>query len=68
MHEPSRIVKHGMMVAVQVQQRRHEMRNFRWLVVALALFGAVKMADAQPYPNRPIRLIVPFPAGGAPAP
>jgi tripartite-type tricarboxylate transporter receptor subunit TctC len=41
------------------------MKNIHWLAVALAFFGAVKMADAQTYPNRPIRLIVPFPAGGA---
>jgi tripartite-type tricarboxylate transporter receptor subunit TctC len=33
-------------------------------VIAVALGGVSAMA--QPYPNRPIRLIVPFPAGGPP--
>lgn len=42
------------------------MRNFRkslWALVALACALAVAPAHAQ-YPDRPIRLIVPFPAGG----
>ena len=33
---------------------------------ALALFGATQTAGAQEYPQRPIRFIVPFPAGSAP--
>ncbi|HSV53568.1 MAG TPA: tripartite tricarboxylate transporter substrate binding protein [Burkholderiaceae bacterium] len=33
------------------------------LVATAALFGAA--AVAQPYPQKPVRLIVPFPAGGA---
>jgi tripartite-type tricarboxylate transporter receptor subunit TctC len=41
------------------------MKKMHWLVVVLSLFAAAKVADAQPYPNRPIRLVVPFPAGGA---
>ena len=32
---------------------------------AIALLTAVMPLQAQSYPNRPIRLIVPFPAGGA---
>src|SRR5712691_9973465 len=33
------------------------------VVAALAVFGATA-ANAQTYPDRPVRLIVPFPAGG----
>ena len=39
------------------------MKKLNWLLVALAMFGAASVAVAQPYPNRPIRLVVPFPAG-----
>ena len=35
------------------------------LGAAVALLAAVVPVQAQPYPNKPIRLIVPFPAGGA---
>jgi tripartite-type tricarboxylate transporter receptor subunit TctC len=35
------------------------------LCAALALFACVWPCSAQTYPNKPIRLIVPFPAGGA---
>jgi tripartite-type tricarboxylate transporter receptor subunit TctC len=41
----------------------------RILLFALAVLGAAASppacANAQPYPNRPIRFIVPFPAGGS---
>ena len=39
----------------------------RWLVVIAALTAVVveaASADAQPFPTRPIRLVVPYPAGG----
>ncbi len=43
------------------------MRNlFRWGLVAWAVLGAAALAQAQtPYPDRPIRLVVAFPPGGA---
>jgi tripartite-type tricarboxylate transporter receptor subunit TctC len=45
---------------------RRPMRQ--WLapaIVALAVFGSAGGVAAQPYPVRPITMIVPFPAGGA---
>ena len=36
----------------------------RGLVTVLAFAGVIGSAVAQPYPNKPIRLIVPFPAAG----
>ena len=39
-------------------------RLYRALLIALAVLGLAGHALAQDYPNRPIRLIVPFPAGG----
>ncbi len=35
-------------------------------LIAVALAGAASTALAQVYPNRPIKLIVPFQAGSAP--
>ena len=37
----------------------------RWLLAAALTFGAAQAAQAQNYPNRQIRLILPFAAGGA---
>lgn len=37
----------------------------RFSLAALALVIAAPAAFSQPYPNKPIRLIVPYPAGGA---
>ncbi|MFL6971631.1 MAG: Bug family tripartite tricarboxylate transporter substrate binding protein, partial [Xanthobacteraceae bacterium] len=42
-------------------------KPIRLTLVALGLgLAAAGSAAAQPYPNRPIKLIVPFPAGGPP--
>ena len=41
------------------------MRLANLIIVAIALLGAATAVQAQPYPNRPIRMIVPFPPGGA---
>lgn len=38
------------------------MRAMRWLL--LMLVAAVQLAAAQPYPTKPVRLLVPYPAGG----
>lgn len=35
------------------------------LVIAMFVFGAVATVQAQPYPNKLIRIIVPYPPGGA---
>src|SRR6218665_845104 len=39
----------------------------RWLAALLVsmLWAAAAAAAAQPFPNRPVRLIVPYPAGGS---
>lgn len=38
---------------------------FKKFGIAIAGLALVGMAQAQPYPNKPVRLVVPFPAGGA---
>src|SRR5262245_1348363 len=52
-----------------MQRGRRTMRNlFRWCLVAWAVLGAAALAQAQTpssYPDRPIRLVVAFPPGGA---
>ena len=40
------------------------MRNISKLVAATALFFSVACAMAQDYPTRPVKVIVPYPAGG----
>src|SRR4029078_4858294 len=52
--------------------RRPDMRVFIRALALVALAAglalpSVRSADAQGYPNRPIRVVVPFPAGGAAA-
>src|SRR5690242_12530741 len=49
------------------QRRRTSVQLIRWLVVASIFALIVTPAaaqDTQNFPNRPIRIIVPFPAGG----
>ena len=41
------------------------MKRLHSMGVALTLSAIFQCAQAQPYPNKPIRMIVPFPAGGA---
>jgi tripartite-type tricarboxylate transporter receptor subunit TctC len=35
------------------------------MILSVALFGLAGAASAQPYPNKPIRLVIPFPPAGA---
>ncbi|HXF65271.1 MAG TPA: tripartite tricarboxylate transporter substrate binding protein [Burkholderiales bacterium] len=42
------------------------MKNLRWLLAAgVAMLSLAAAAAAQPFPSRPIRLVVPFPPGTA---
>jgi tripartite-type tricarboxylate transporter receptor subunit TctC len=36
-----------------------------WSTAAALLFAGMNLADAQPYPRRPVSLVVPFPPGAA---
>ena len=40
------------------------MRMLSFAVAAIAAWGWATPAQAQDYPNRPVTIIVPFPAGG----
>ena len=40
------------------------MRVLRWILAAVLLLAGVAPASAQGYPNRPVRVVVGFPAGG----
>src|SRR5262245_10333463 len=41
------------------------MVKLRFVVALLAILVAIPTAKAQEWPNRPVRFIVPFPAGGS---
>jgi len=41
------------------------MTRLRWFVLTAAVLAALHGAGAQTFPMRPIKLVVPFPAGGA---
>src|SRR5262249_22971081 len=47
------------------RQESGPMKLSYFLGAAITLLAAVVPLQAQPYPYKPIRLIVPFPAGGA---
>ena len=38
--------------------------SLAFVVAALGLFAAATSTSAQPYPNKPIRIVAPFPVGG----
>jgi tripartite-type tricarboxylate transporter receptor subunit TctC len=40
------------------------MKTFRDAFALLAIVGTISAASAQPYPTRPVTLVVPFPPGG----
>src|SRR6058998_3728476 len=42
----------------------HSRRVFLVSAAVLATFGLPESAVAQPYPSRPVTMVVPFPAGG----
>jgi tripartite-type tricarboxylate transporter receptor subunit TctC len=46
--------------------RRHHSHYLCWLVAAAALLAALRPAAAIDYPARPVRIVVPYPAGIAP--
>jgi tripartite-type tricarboxylate transporter receptor subunit TctC len=46
------------------EDRRMRTLIARWCIAILCLLGLQATAFAQPYPSRPIRIIVPFAAGG----
>src|SRR5688500_4915617 len=45
--------------------RGDDVKSFRQLLAALALGVAATAAAAQSFPSKPVRLVVPFPPGGA---
>jgi len=49
---------------IQISSRRAGLRSVAAVVGALALFAAPHSARAQAYPNRLVRMVVPYAAGG----
>lgn len=41
------------------------MRKLLWVIAVAILTASMETTSAQPYPSRPITIVVPFPAGGA---
>lgn len=55
---------HRLALTPSLEPRRHTLKNtFAWLPLLVALLGC-NAATAQDFPTRPIRVVVPFPAGG----
>src|SRR5258708_11690707 len=51
--------------SIECGRRRKQMMRARLVVAAVLALGFAGLAEAQSFPERPIKLVVPFPAGGA---
>jgi tripartite-type tricarboxylate transporter receptor subunit TctC len=60
--EDARHIRRHLTTGIEGGLVMSNLSRFAWIGLAAALLPAV--ASAQDYPNRPIKLIVPFPAGG----
>src|SRR5687768_12067903 len=61
----SKLLWHGAKPSATCEERGGIMNRISWLFIASVVLGlAAASAAAQTYPSRPIRMMVPFPAGG----
>jgi len=58
-------VSSGELAVARIRERQMKLprRQFLYLIAGTAVFSSI--ARAQTYPSRPIRLVIPFPPGGA---